>query len=296
MKYQINQDTIRKFRNILLIWVLVAFLFTISLVIFHYTTPVRVHFINVGQGDSCLIQAGQDGTVLLDGGDIESGELLTNYFAVQNITQLDGVFVSHFHQDHVSGILELIESNFPISKIYISNHSSHTELETKLLHLAKKKNISVTRLKTSQKVTLGKAVFQVLSQRAYENDETLNNMSMILRMDCFSSSFLFTGDIETKALDDLVDLHSKKLDVDVLKVPHHGSDSSANEDFISATTPQYSVINVGVENQYGNPSPSTLALLLNEESSIYRTDRDGTIVMTIGKNGIKNITYSKHRR
>ncbi len=296
MERRTDWDKIQERKVILLIWIFTIFLLLFSLLMFSSTQPITVHFISITQGDACLIRAGRGGTVLIDGGDVGTGTTLENYFAIQNVRQLDAVFVSHFHQDHISGIIELLESDFPISQIYISQHPSHTEFEDELLHITKEKDIPVTRLKESQELILGKATYRVISQEPYKSEAEFNNMSMILRMDYKSNSFLFTGDIEKDASERLVAQKNSSLDVDVLKIPHHGGASSASGDLLSATTPEYSVISIGQEDQYGNPADITLAYLLRTDSKIYRTDRDGTITMTLGKTGIKNISYSKQWR
>lgn len=296
MENRTDWDKVREQRIVFIACGSVLILFTISLVLFFTWTPVTVHFISIDKGDACLVKAGQGGTVLIDGGDVGSGETLKDFFLNQNVKKLDAVFVSHFHQDHVAGILELLETDYPISRIYISEHPSYSTFENDLLRLSNKKDIPVTRLKESQKVTLGKATYHVISQEPYDGEENFNNMSMILRMDHGASSILFTGDIETDASKRLVAEKKALLDVDVLKVPHHGGASSASGGLVSATSPSYSVISLGIENQYGNPSDITLAYLLRADSIIYRTDREGTVTMTLGKNGIKNVSYKYYWR
>ncbi len=296
MEKRTDWETIRERRLLLLIIFSVLIFLILSLWLFHVLRPITVHFINIDQGDSCLIQAGTEGAVLIDGGDVGSGKTLETYFHIQNVKCLDAVFISHFHQDHVAGILELLEAKFPISQIYLSQHQSFTELEAELFQAAKTNHVPVTRIKESQEIIIGKVTYRVISQEPFESEDKLNNMSMILQVAYNGSSLLFTGDIEKDGSERLVSEHRKDLDVDVLKIPHHGGSSSASGSLITTTSPEYSVISLGVENQYGNPADITLAYLLKEGSKIYRTDRDGTITMTLGKNGIKNISYSNRWR
>ena len=283
----------QELKIILLVWLSVLILLGISLLIYHATPPVTVHFIDIGQGDSCLIKGGKNGTILIDGGDVDSGITLESFFSVQNVNSLDGVFISHFHEDHLLGIIELLENKFPISYLYFSEHPSHTEYEKKIMQLAEKHRIPIKRLKTGDTLTLGKLTYHVISQEPYENEDSFNNMSMILKATYGDSSILFTGDIEKDGSARLLEKRSSALDVDVLKIPHHGGASSASLELLEATSPEYSVISLGLDNPYGNPSPVTLAYLLKVDSKIYRTDRDGTISMTLGKKGIKNISYNK---
>lgn len=293
MSDKANLEKVQMQRIILSVWLSVVIIFGISLMIFLTTAPVTVHFIDIGQGDACLIKASNGGSVLIDGGDESSGESLMNFFSVQNVDKLDAVFISHFHDDHVLGIIELLESKFPVSHIYFSEHSSKSENEKDILRLSKKNKIPITRLKTNDTLTLGKATYRVIYQEPYTGEDTFNNMSMVLRVDYLGSSILFTGDIEKKGSEALLSQGGDYLDVDVLKVPHHGGASSANHNFFKAASPDYSVISLARDNPYGNPSPVALAHLLDVGTTIYQTDRDGTISMTLGKKGIKNISYNK---
>ncbi len=293
MSDKTDLEKVQERKIILLIWASVLVILGISLLIYHNTQPVTIHFIDIGQGDSCLIRAGDGGSVLIDGGDADSGESLKSFFSIQNIDKLDAVFISHFHDDHVLGIIELLESKFPISHIYFSEHPSKTENEKKVLGLSKKNKIPITRLKKGDTRTLGKATYRVIYQEPYESEDNFNNMSMVLRVDYLESSILFTGDIEKNGSERLLSQNANLLDVDVLKIPHHGGASSASLGLFQAASPEYSVISLAIDNPYGNPAPVTLAYLLEIDSKIYRTDRDGTVSMTLGKKGIKNISYNK---
>lgn len=288
-----DQEKILEIKIISFITVSVLLIFGISLFIYYSTPPIMIHFIDIGQGDSCFIQAGNGGSVLIDGGDVDSGESLESFFSIENVDVLDAVFISHFHEDHVLGIIELLENKFPISHIYFSEHPSQSEYEEKIVQLSRKNHIPITRLRANDTLTLGKVTYRVISQEPFDTEDNFNNMSMILRADYYGSSVLFTGDIENDGSNRLLDQSIDALDVDVLKIPHHGGASSANHALFKAASPEYSVISLGVDNPYGNPSPSALAYLLDVESKIYRTDRDGTISMTLGKKGIKNISYNR---
>ncbi len=280
-------------RRILFIaWSVALLSLFVSLFLFSIFRPVRVSFLDVGHGDSCLIQAGDNGNVLIDGGDEGQGKSILSFLKNQNVFKLNAVFVSHFHEDHVNGILELLDLNFPIERFYASNHPSHTPLEEKLLSKAKEKGIPVFRLCAGEEIKLGKAYYRVIYQEPFEAEEDLNNMSMVLKMSYGSSSVLFTGDLEKDAAKRLIAQSGTEMKANLLKIPHHGGVSSLSEELVSRCNPDYAIVSVG-ENFYGNPSSKVLSCFKKREIPVYRTDRDGTIMVTLGKTRIKNITLGK---
>ncbi len=280
-------------RHILFIaWGVALLTLFLALILFSIFRPVTVSFLDVGHGDSCLIQAGDDGNVLIDGGDEGQGESILSFLKIQNVSKLNAVFISHFHEDHVNGILELLDLNFPIDRFYASDYPSQTSLEDKLLSKAKEKGIPVFRLRAGEEIKLGKACYQVIYQEPLETEEDLNNMSMVLKMTYGSSSILFTGDLEKDAAKRLIAQSGTEIKADILKIPHHGGVSSLSEEMVSLCNPNYAVVSVG-ESAYGNPSSKVLSCFAKREIPVYRTDRDGTIIITLGKNRIKNITLGK---
>ncbi len=281
---------------IAVLWVFASLFLALCIICFVRFRPTTVSFIDIGQGDACLIRAGREGNVLIDSGDEGSGTVLRNYFRLQNMRELDAVFLSHFHADHVTGVMELMESGFPIKKIYIAAYTGTPELEPLVLNLAEEKHIPVQRLAAGETVSCGEARYEVLSPSREIADDNLNNSSMILRMECKNTSFLFTGDIEADASLILTAESGDKLSCDVLKVPHHGGKSAAREELIRACDADFAVISVAADNTYHEPSDAMLYLLQKENTGIFRTDRDGTIVMTLGDSGILNVRTMLGRR
>lgn len=282
---------LRKRRRILALWLAALVFLTCSLAVYHLWEPVTVSFLDVGQGDACLIRAGKDGCVLVDGGDQGKGETLLRYFKLENITHLDAVFLSHLHSDHASGVLELLENKFPVEKIYMPDVESGSGLEEEILSVSKKQGIPVQRLARSDELTLGKMKYSVLWPGEDRKNLDLNNASLVLRLEWRENTLLLTGDLEKTAERKLCVLEGKGLEADVLKVPHHGGSSSAHKDFLAVCNPEQSVISVGNDNAYRDPSDTMLKELL-EFGGIWRTDRDGTVTVTLGRNGIKRIDSS----
>ncbi|MEE1013444.1 MAG: ComEC/Rec2 family competence protein [Clostridia bacterium] len=270
-------------------WVLALALFVFALVWFQASKPVSVSFVDVGQGDACLIQAGHRGNVLIDGGDGGSGVTLMSYFANQNVRALDAVFVSHFHEDHISGIMELIAQDFPIKMLYLPEVSDASQEEENFLKLVHEKQIPMRRISVSEELTIGKARYCILWPEDKAEHLTANNQSLVLRVDYGENRFLFTGDIEASAQAELVQEKKGQLSAQVLKVPHHGGESAVYRPFLEACHPQYAVIEVGMNNYYGHPSQKMLDGLTACGSTVYRTDLHGAVKLLVDKEKIKRI-------
>ena len=278
-------------------WVLALVLFAFALVWFQVSKPVSVSFVDVGQGDACLIQAGRRGNVLIDGGDTGSGVMLMSYLANQNVRTLDAVFVSHFHEDHISGIMELMVQDFPIRMLYLPEVSDASQEEENLLKLVHEKQIPMRRISRSEELTIGKAHYCVLWPEAKAEHLAANNQSLVLRVEYGENRFLFTGDVEISAQAELVQEKGEQLSAQVLKVPHHGGESAVYRPFLEACQPQLAVIGVGMNNYYGHPSQEMLTALADCGSAVYRTDWHGTVKLVLDKEKIKRIeTADKWRK
>lgn len=241
-----------------------------------YTNPVEgnieVQFIDVGQADSILIRT-EHSSALIDAGNNEDGPLLVNYFKSLGITSFDYVFGTHAHEDHIGGMDDIIK-NFEVKKYYMPNVATTTKTFTDILDALEYKKYKFYTPKIGDKYSLDDALFEVIYVGDDEDD--LNSTSIVLRMDHGANSFLFTGDSPTKIEKLILD---KNIDVDVLKVAHHGSTYSNSMDFLKAVSPDYSVIEVGNSNKYGHPHDAVMKRLNSIGTSIYRTDKQGTIIM-----------------
>lgn len=270
-------------------WVLALALFVFALVWFQISKPVSVSFVDVGQGDASLIQAGRHGNVLIDGGDAGSGVTLIDYLANQNVRALDAVFVSHFHEDHMSGITELMTQDFPIRMLYLPKVSENSQEEANFLKLVHEKQIPMRRISAGEELTIGKAHYCILWPEEKAEYMTANNQSLVLRVDYGENRVLFTGDIEASAQAELVQEKSEQLSAQVLKVPHHGGQSAVYRPFLAACHPQFAVIEVGMNNYYGHPSQEMLTALADSGCTVYRTDLNGTVKLLLDKEKNKRI-------
>lgn len=253
-------------------------------------------FLDAGQGDACVIKTNDNHFVLIDGGDKNCGEhTLIPYLEYENIHKLDAVFLSHLHEDHLNGVLELIDKDFRIDTIYISVSAEVSELYDILKKATDDKKIPLKPLFDGNELSFGKVKLSVIASEymGYVTEDE-NDNSLILRMDYGKNSILFTGDATKTSEAYLKD--NKSIDADILKVGHHGSSGSSGMAFLSAVSPKLAIISVGRNNRYHLPSEKTLSSLKVLNIPVARTDLDGTITVTMTENKISDVNCSRERK
>ena len=254
-----------------------------------YSVPVEgnleVYFLDVGQADSILIRNNDD-AMLIDAGNNEDGKLLVDYFKKLGITNFSYVVGTHPHEDHIGGLDDII-NNFNINNIYLPNAITTTKTFSDIIDAMDNNNLMYKVPRIGDVFSLGDAVIEVIYTGTDTSD--LNNTSIVLRLDYGETSFLFTGDATDKTEKLIL---NKNIDVDILKVGHHGSKYSTIDEFLNKVNPEYAIISVGIPNSYGHPSNETITKLNNKNIDIYRTDKKGTIVISTDGNNI-NITNMK---
>lgn len=254
---------------------------------------LKIYFIDVGQGDSCLIVTPTNKKILIDGGGSEFGSFdvgektLLPYLLDRKIKKLDYVLISHFDSDHVGGILTLMEK-IKIEKIIICKQGEVSENYKKFLNILKSKKIKVQIVKTKDKISIDKDTFFYILHPANEliKDNILNNNSIVTKFYYRNFSILFTGDIEEIAEKELIKKYksSSILKSTVLKVGHHGSKTSSTKELLEKVKPKIALIGVGENNNFGHPNSEVLNRLNSLNCKIYRTDLNGEIVLTVDKN------------
>jgi len=247
---------------------------------------LKVHFLDVGQGDSILITTGSD-AMLIDVGDRDSGSVVVNYLKKQGVERLKYLILTHPHADHIGGAAEVINA-FEIEKIIMPKAEHTTKTFENLLVTIRSKGMKITTPVPGDEYELGSSRFKILAPNS-SNYESLNDYSVVIRLTFGNTAFLFTGDAESTSESQIL---SKNFEVksDVLKVGHHGSASSTSERFLKSVSPKYAVISVGKGNSYGHPTQEVLERLNSYGVKVYRTDEVGTIVAT--SDGA-NITFDK---
>ena len=243
------------------------------------TSALEVSFIDVGQADSILLE--NDGHyMLVDAGNNEDGDKLVSYFKEKNIETFDYVVGTHPHEDHIGGLDNII-NNFNIENFYMPDVITTTMTFEEVLDALENKNIELTIPKENDTFNLGDVSIKVL----YVGDESesdLNDTSIILKVIDQNVSFLLTGDASLKIENSI---STSDLKSTVLKLGHHGSVTSTNQELLEKISPQYAIVSAGINNQYGHPHDEVINLLNQENIKTYRTDTDGTITFkTDGKN------------
>jgi competence protein ComEC len=252
---------------------------------------IEVNFVDVGQGDCTHIRTSHGNNILIDGGgseqsDYDVGEkILLPYLLKNGIYKIDAIIVSHFHEDHAEGIITLLKS-IEVNKIIIGPQDKYTYLYDEILKISKEKNIQIITLRKGDKFSIDGVEFDILfPSKTYTITDDLNNNSLIVKANILGTQILFTGDMESKEENALLSIMSiANLDIDILKVGHHGSKTSSTEDFLSIISPTISIISCGVDNKFGHPHSEVLNRLEAIKSRIYRTDLSGEIMLKIYNN------------
>ena len=241
---------------------------------------LSVHFIDVGQGDSILIVCG-DKTMLIDAGESENSDTVISYIEGLSVEQLDIAVITHPHSDHIGGMIGVV-THFNTGDIYMPRVQANTRVFEDLLDAILAKGLSVRSPAPGDSVMLGSA--EITFFGPVEIDEgNLNNCSIVLKITYGEKRFLFMGDAETDEESDILQ-SGADVSADVLKVGHHGSETSTGSGFLQAVLPENAVISVGGDNNYGHPDGDTLAKLAAAGAKVYRTDLSGNIIITTDGN------------
>lgn len=232
---------------------------------------LRVHFLDVGQADSILIEKSGE-YMLIDAGNNEDGSKLVKYFKDLGIDKFKIVVGTHAHEDHIGGMDDIIK-NFTIESFYMPDVITTTKTFEDVLDALEAKQIPFQTPEENSELTLSDSTIKVLSVNS--TADNLNETSIVLRLQYKTTSFLFMGDAESKTESKIL---NKDIKSDVLKVGHHGSKTSTTLSFLNKVAPTYAIISVGKDNSYGHPSDTIMKRLNNKNIKIYRTDQQGVII------------------
>jgi competence protein ComEC len=241
-----------------------------------WVNPLRVHFIDVGQGDCSLIQCPDGSTILVDGGRIWTYPFLIDYLRDAGVEKIDLMVVSHPHGDHYGGLIKVLKT-FPVATILDSGKEDTTEHYQRYLETVKSlPEVGFKLARAGDRYSFGKVGILIIhpSSRLLS---TPNNCSIIFRLTYGGSSFLFTGDAERKAEQEAM-RRGFNLRSAVLKVGHHGSRTSTGPAFLSRVSPRWAVIPAGEDNSYGHPHPEVTRRLKMRGTRIYQTGVQGTVL------------------
>ena len=250
------------------------------------SNDLRIHFIDVGQGDSELIESNGH-YMLVDAGEGDKGDIVVDYLQKLGVTQLDYVIGTHPHSDHIGGLEEVIKS-FQINEIMMPAKEHTTPTSKCLLKAIEHEGLTLTTPAVGGIYELGNASFQIISPNKDYGDD-LNNWSIGIKIRNGKNAFVMCGDAENGAE---MDMCSNELDIgaDVLKLSHHGSSTSSSESFLDKVHPAYAVISCEIGNIHGHPDAGTMEKLKERNIQIYRTDEMGTV---IASSDGETITWNK---
>ena len=233
-----------------------------------------VHFLDVGQGDSIFIELPNGKTMLVDAGENYHGQGIIDYVQTIGYQKLDYVVATHPHEDHI-GSMPYIVRNFEIGSIYMPDVTANTATFESLLKAIKAKGLRVKNGRTGVHIIKDGELTADIIAPDKPDESNLNNSSIVLLLTFGNVSYLLTGDAETKELNAIrADMHAT-----VLKAGHHGSKTSTTQTLLKKISPSVTVISCGKNNDYGHPHAEVLKMLKSINSSVYRTDRDQTVIV-----------------
>ena len=274
----------RKYFRIFISLMILAFIFLFSTISFapkknlSLKNKMLVHYIDVGQGDSMLIQVNGK-NLLIDSGPKESKSKILSYLDSISISKLDYIVSTHPHEDHIGNMSAIIDK-YKLGSFFAPKVEYTTSSFEKMIESLVRKNLKINVIKAdSNTIDLGEGTKVTVFSPFNETYSNINDYSPIIKIEYGNNSFLFTGDASND-LEDKVLSKNPNLKSDVLKIGHHGSATSTSKSFLNAINPSIAVISVGVGNKYDHPTSKTLDLLNSTNVQIYRTDTYGTILLS----------------
>lgn len=243
-------------------------------------TNLKVHIIDVGQADSIFIELPNKQSMLIDAGNNSDDDIVVDYINELDYDKIDYVVGTHPHEDHIGGLDTVIDT-FDIGKIYLPKAENNTKTFEDVLLAIKNKNLKInTAVAGVNILEMENLRINIISplNKTYED---FNYYSAVVKIEYLDNSFLLMGDAEKINESEII----SEVNADVIKIGHHGSDTSSSEQFLQKVSPDYAIISVGEDNKYGHPNDTTLKLLNEMNVKVFRTDESGTItVISDGKN------------
>lgn len=265
------------------------------------TDETTLEFIDVGQGDSCLVST-KDKVFLIDAGGNAFGNfdvgdrIVLPFLLKKGIHKLDAVFISHFHEDHAEGVISLLK-NIKIDNIFIGYENIESKVFNEIMNNAIMRNIKVSKLSEGDLIYIDNYnTLRVLNPPLKPSTTDIiseNNLSLTFILEAYGKKVLFTGDIEKEIESSIVNSNNLEK-VDAIKVPHHGSYTSSTTDLITKTNPSYAVIQVG-KNNFGHPNNEVMERYEQNGTTIFRNDKNGLITFKIHRDNIEIYSYVKDK-
>ncbi len=242
------------------------------------TGTLKVHFIDVGQGDSILIQTPGLGNVLVDAGDSAHGSTVVSYLKGQGVSELAWLIATHPHEDHIGGMVKVLDS-FPVKNLSMPRASHTTRTYENLLLAIKNKGLTVFEARAGRSILEAANLRTCFMSPTTTSYDDLNDWSAVLKIQYGTTSFMLAGDAGAKPEGEMLLSSARQPTADVLKVGHHGSSHTTSLGFLKAVAPKYAVISVGAGNSYGYPVEALLDRLVAQKVTVYRTDLHGSVIV-----------------
>ncbi|NCC86263.1 MAG: MBL fold metallo-hydrolase [Clostridia bacterium] len=246
--------------------------------------PLSVHYIDVGQGD-CIFIKSSSGNMLIDAGEKGNDEKILSYLHNQGVDTIDYLVATHPHSDHIGSMPKVI-AGLKVKNVIMPELSEINMPTTKgyenFLIAVKSSGAKVIVAEAAKEYLMGDVSFVVLSPS--QQSKNLNNMSVVIKLSYKNTDFLFMGDAEQEIEQELIE-KGYDISADVLKIGHHGSETSSTEIFLKSVKPSFAIISCGEDNSYNHPNINVLKTLETYNIDYKRTDESGTIV--VGSDGDK---------
>ena len=239
---------------------------------------LSVHYIDVGQADAILLET-EGRFMLIDGGNKDDSQLVVSYLEQQGVEELEAVICTHAHEDHVGG-LPAVLAVFPTQAVYAPTKTYSSKIFDSFLYYVDQQGLDVTIPSPGQLLTFGDMIMTFVGP--VQSYAETNDTSIVISAFFDDVRFIFTGDMEVAAENDMLDYWGEQMDWDstVLKVGHHGSSTSSSYRFLREIDPEYAIVSVGADNSYGHPHKEILSRYADADIPLFRTDELGHIVVT----------------
>ena len=242
---------------------------------------IYVDFIDVGQADSCAIITPHKDVIVIDAGEKKDASQIIDQLNKYEFEDIDLMILSHPNAEHIGGA-ETLLNTYSVSEVLMSSFPATSKLFSSLLDCLDNNDIRTTQATKGMTYSIDGVNIEVIAVDTNIKDN--NNSSIVCKVSYGDIDMLFTGDAEIETEEVILD-SGVNIDSEILKVGHHGSDTSTSEEFLDAISPELSIISVGEGNSYGHPSNEILNRLYSRNIEYYRTDESGTIELEIdGKN------------
>lgn len=236
-------------------------------------------FIDVGQGDSALVQSGGE-NYLVDAGRPEEGPEVVDFLRSRGVEELDGIVATHPDADHIGGMPEVLDA-FPVEEVYVSGTASGTSTQAAFRSGVEEAGAETTEVSAGDEMTWGGSEVTVLSPpEGGFGESNENSVVTLIEHGPEEARALLTGDAAAEA-EEYMSQSAETGPVAVLKVGHHGSDTSTSPLFLNSFQPHVGVVSVGEDNDYGHPTPEVMSRLQRAGAQTFRTDRRGDVIVTL---------------